>query len=220
MDESTAKLVTDIISSLDWSAWVTAFATLVLAILTFVYVSLTRKILSTQSDPCVVLTVVHDEDRSTILQLVAKNVGTGLAHDVRFEFSHPIPAKAFGLTADKAKKAEDMTDGPLITGIPALGPGESRKIDWGQFGGLVAAIGDTKIVATCRFKKNGKEMPPTKCPLDIESFSGTVATESPAAESARELKKISTEIHHLTSGFRKLKIEITSMPKDEADNNE
>jgi hypothetical protein len=52
---------------LDWSAWVTALATLVLAVLTFVYVRLTKKILDAQSDPCVILTVVHDEDRTTIL---------------------------------------------------------------------------------------------------------------------------------------------------------
>jgi len=208
------KMISDISSSIDWSAWVTAFATLVLAILTFVYVILTRKILSSQSDPCVVLSVIHNEDRSTILQLIAKNVGTGLAHDVRFEFSHPIPARAWGLSLDKAKKAEEMTDGPLINGIPALGPGESRKIDWGQYGGLKASIGDSKIIATCRFKKNGKEMPPVICPLDVESFAGTVAAESPLSKTAKELEKISKTIQHLKSGFPKLKVEIMSMPED------
>jgi hypothetical protein len=219
MDESTIKLVSDIASSLDWSAWVTAFATLVLAILTFIYVILTRKILSAQSDPCVVLTVVHDEDRSSILQLVAKNVGTGLAHDIRFKFSRPIPARAFGLTTEGAKPAKEMKDGPLINGIPALGPGECRKIDWGQFGGLKAAIGEEKVVATCRFKKNGKEMPPTTCTLDVESFSRTVAAESPAAKSARELEKISKEIQQFATGFRKLKVEITSLPEGDLDEN-
>ncbi len=213
MEQDIIKIISNISSSIDWSAWVAALATLVLAILTFVYVILTRKILSSQSDPCVVLTVVHDEDRSTVLQLVAKNVGTGLAHDVRFEFSHPIPARAWGLSTEKAKKAEKMNDGPLINGIPALGPGESRKIDWGQFGGLKASIGDSKIIAKCRFKKNGKEMPPIICPLDVESFSGTVAAESLSSKTAKELEKISKTVQHLASGFHKLKVEITSMPE-------
>ena len=216
MDESAIKLITDIASSIDWSAWVTAIATIVLAVLTFVYVNLTRKILSAQSDPCVVLTVVHDEDRTTILQLVAKNVGTGIAHDVRFEFSRPIPARAFGVSLDDAKPAATMTEGPLIHGIPALGPGESRRIDWGQFGGLKAAIGEEEIVATCRFKKDRKEMPPVRCPLDVESFLGTVATESPASKAADELEKISKELQHLGSGFHKLKVEITSIPESKA----
>jgi len=220
MDEETTRLITDIISSLDWSAWVTALATFVLAVLTFVYVNLTRKILSTQFDPCVVLTVVHDDDRPTMIMLVAKNIGTGLAHDVRFGFSHPIPAKAYGIETATAKDAEVMSDGPLINGIPALGPGESRNINWGQFGGLQKALGVKKITATCRFKKNKKEMPPTICPLDIESFSGTSAAESPAAKSASQLEKISREIHHLSSGFHKLKVEITSMPENEGDSDE
>jgi len=218
MDQSVVKLFTDISSSLDWSAWVTAIATIGLALLTFVYVNLTRKILLAQSDPCVVITVVHDDDRSTILQLVVKNVGTGLAHDIRFEFNHPIPARAFGITGDKSKKTIEMKDGPLIDGIPALGPGETRKIDWGQYGGLTTAIGDSKIIATCYFKKNGKEMPPTKCPLDVASFSNTVAVTSPAAKSAHELEKISKEIQHIASGFSRLKVEITALPEEQSNN--
>ena len=217
MDIELIKIISDISSSIDWSAWVTATATLILAILTFIYVNLTRKILSSQSDPCVVLSVVHDENRPTILQLIVKNVGTGIAYDVRFDFSHPIPAKAWGLTTENAKQAALMNNGPLINGIPALGPGESRKIDWGQFGGLKAAIGDSKIVAKCLFKKNGREMPPIICPLDVDSFSGTVAAESPASKTAKEIEKISKTLERLTSGFNKIKVEITSLPDESFD---
>jgi hypothetical protein len=210
----------EIAVSMDWSAWVTAGATVVLAGLTFVYVRLTREILAAQSDPCVVLTVVHDQERPTILQLVARNVGTGLAHDIRFDFSRPLPASAFGLTEDDLQEVSEMTNGPLIDGIPALGPDESRKIDWGQYGGLKVALGDAPIVATCKFKKNGKEMRPTLCTLDVASFAGTVAVESPSAKSAKELEKISKSIQHLASGFHKLKVEIVSLPPDEPDQTE
>ena len=217
MENELIKMISDISSSIDWSAWVTAIATLILAILTFIYVKLTRRILSSQSDPCVVLTVVHDENRPTILQLVVKNVGTGIAYDVHFDFSQPIPVEAWGLTTDKAKQTALMNDGPLINGIPALGPGESRKIDWGQFGGLKAAIGDSKIVAKCHFKKNGREMPPILCPLDVDSFSGTVAAESPASKTAKEIEKISKTLGQLTSGSNKIKVDITSLPDDSPD---
>ena len=217
MEQNIFEVIRSISQTINWSAWITASATVILAILTFVYVKLTRKILSSQSDPCVVLTVVHDETRSTVLQLVAKNVGTGLAHDVRFEFSHPIPAKAWGISAEKSKEPKLMKNGPLINGIPALGPGESRKIDWGQFGGLKAAIGDSKITATCRFKKNGKEMPPILCPLDVESFWGTVAAETPSAKTAKEIEKISQTVQHLASGFKRLRVEIASMPEESSE---
>jgi len=217
MDQSTFQSITEAAGSIDWSAWVTAAATLVLAVLTFVYVRLTGRILATQSDPCVILTVVHDEERATILQLVARNVGTGLAHDIKFEFSRPLPARAFGLSKDDAKEVTEMKDGPLVDGIPALGPGECRKIDWGQFGGLVAALGNEPIVATCKFRKNGKDMTPTQCPLDVASFAGTVAVESPSAKAAKELEKISKSIQHLASDFHKLKVEVVSLPPDKAD---
>ncbi|MDH3437119.1 MAG: hypothetical protein OEN48_09050, partial [Betaproteobacteria bacterium] len=189
-------------------------ATFGLAILTFIYVNLTRKILNSQSDPCVILTVIHDEERATILQLVARNIGSGLAHDVKFEFSRPIPSRAFGLTENDSKNAQSMENGPLIDGIPALGPGECRKIDWGQYGGLKAAIGDKPIIATCKFKKNGRAMRATQCPLDIESFSGTVAVETATAKSARQLEKIAKHLQQLSSYLSKLKVEVVSLPAE------
>ena len=217
MDKSTLQSITEVARSIDWTAGVTAVATLVLAILTFVYVRLTGKILATQSNPCVILTVVHDEERPTILQLVARNVGTGLAHDIKFEFSRPLPARAFGLNKDDAKEATEMKNGPLIDGIPALGPDECRKIDWGQCGGLVAALGNEPIVAKCKFKKNGKDMTPTQCLLDVASFIGTAAVKSPPAKAAKELEKISESVQHLASGEQRLKVEVVSPPPGKAD---
>jgi hypothetical protein len=214
MDNTMIQSISNVVMSLDWNAWITSIATFVLAILTFIYVWLTYKILNIQSDPCIVLTVVHDEDRSTILQLVAKNIGTGLAHDIMFEFSRPIPSHAFGLNKNEVKEISEMKDGPMIDGIPALGPGECRKIEWGQYGGLFAALGDKPIIATCKFKKNGKEMTPIQCPLDVMSFAGTVAVESPSSKVANELKKISKSIEYISTGFHKLKVEVVSLPPD------
>lgn len=219
MQNDVIEFLRSVITALDWSDWVTSIATLILAILTFVYVRLTSKILSFQSDPCVILTVVHDKDRPSILQIVAKNVGSGLAKDIRFTFSHPLPCKAFGLTGLSSKKKEVMTEGPLINGIPALGPGECREITWGQYGGLKEAIADNKIIGTCYFKKDSKEMKPIICPLDIDSFYGTVASESPASKTAKELEKIAKSIGHFASGYHKLKVEIeTVQDEDEMEN--
>ena len=184
------------------SDWITTFATLVLAVLTGIYVWLTRRILDAQSDPCVIITVMHDEDRPSMLQLVVSNVGTGIANDIRLEFSRPLPAKAFGISEEEAKQPEEMTDGPLIDGIPALGPGECRKIDWGQYGGLKKALGDSQIVATCRFKKQEKEMKPMICPLDIASFKGTAAPKSSSAKAADALEKISKSLNRIATNLK------------------
>lgn len=184
------------------SDWIITFATLVLAVLTGIYVWLTRRILNAQSDPRVIITVVHDEDRTSMLQLVVKNIGTGIAYDIRFEFSRPLPAEAFGLSEEEAKQPEEMTDGPLIDGIPALGPGECRKIDWGQYGGLKKALGDSPIVATCRFKKQEKEMKPIICQLDVESFKGTSAAKSKPTQTVDALEKISKSLNRIATSLQ------------------
>ena len=218
MDTKLLETIVSISNSLDWSAWVAAIATIVLAILTFIYVRLTKKIVDSQSDPYVILSVVHDESRPSILQLVARNVGSGLAQDILFEFSRPIPRCAFGISISQAKKAEKMNDGPLIDGIPALGPGEARKIDWGQYGGLIKNLGTDPVIAKCTFKKNGKKMPSVECKLDVKSFKGTMAAEIPIARVARDIERISKNLEYLSTGFKKLKIELVEPFQPDSEN--
>jgi hypothetical protein len=208
-------------NSINWGIWVPAVATVVLAVLTYIYVRLTKGILEGQSNPCIIVSVIHDDERRSILQLVIRNVGSGLAQDVTFEFSRPIPARAWGIGENKAKTAEPMTRGPLIDGVPALGPGEERRIDWGQYGGLMKSLGTEPVVVKCKFKKNGKSMPPIECKLDVKSFERTVAAERPSAKVAKELEKISQDLHYLATGFHKLKIEIVKEDEEmEAEKNE
>lgn len=215
MESAEINAILKIASSVDWSAWVTAIATLVLAFLTFVYVRITRKILDSQSDPCVIVSVIHDNERPTILQLVARNIGNGLAHDITFEFSKPLPKKAWGISKEEAKDAPIMDAGPLILGIPALGPGEERRLDWGQYGGLSKAIGEEPITAISHFKKNGKKMRPVKSYLDIKSFEFTNASESSIAKIAKYIERLSKDISHFSSGFYKLQVKVTEMPEEE-----
>src|SRR3989304_6890020 len=103
MDKAALDLIVSMSKSIDWSAWVTTVATAVLALLTFIYVRLTKRILENQSNPCVIVSVIHDDERPTILQLVIRNVGAGLAKDISFEFSRPIPARAWGVFENEAK---------------------------------------------------------------------------------------------------------------------
>lgn len=212
MDVAEINAILKIASSVDWSAWVTAIATLVLTFLTFAYVRITRKILDSQSDPCVIISVIHDNERPTVLQLVAKNIGSGLAHDITFQFSKPLPKKAWGISQEQARDVILMNDGPLILGIPALGPGEDRRLDWGQYGGLIKAIGEEPIIATTYFKKNGRKMRPVKSYLDIKSFEYTNASESSIAKIAKNLEKLSIDIGRLSTGYHKLEIKIVEFP--------
>ncbi len=199
-----------------FSSVLNTVAAVVLALLTGWYVMLTRKILESQSDPHVIFTVKHDKDRPSLLQLVVRNAGNGLARDIRFEFSRPVPSRAFGLDIKETKKRkfDYMTSGPLINGIPALGPGETREIDWGQYAGLRAALGDEPISVICKFKKNTKEMTPTEFILEVDSFAGTTAAESQTHKISGQIEKISQDIGHLASCFEKLVMRIISLPTE------
>lgn len=212
--------IVSIWNSINWGTWVPATATVVLAVLTFIYVRLTKGILENQSNPCVIVSVIHDDERPSILQLVIKNVGAGLAQDITFELSRPIPARAFGIAEKDVKTVEPMTSGPLIEGVPALGPGEQRRIDWGQYGGLTKNLGAEPVIVKCKFKKNGKVMPTMECKIDVKSFEGTVAVERPSSKMAKELEKISKDLHHLATGFYNLKIEMVEGQASEHEKNE
>jgi hypothetical protein len=189
--------------------------TLILAVLTGVYVRLTHKMLRAQTDPCVIVSAIHDESRPTLLELVVQNVGRSVAHDIRFESSQPIPYRAFGHDPAKAAEAPRLTSGFLVNGIPALGPGETRKMVWGQWGGLKKALGDGQIRVVCRFRAGTRECQPVNCILDIRSFEGADAADPDGARKCAEhLENIARDLGHAVSGFRPLQVAVVESPKE------
>jgi len=178
---------------------ITAVATVVLAILTAVYIWLTHGLLRAQLDPHVVIYARADELRPSIIELVIHNLGRTIATDVRFEFSRPMFWRAFGVTEEQAQLPQPMEDGPLVTGIPALGPGEMRRITWGQFGGLKRALGDEVITATVRFRGARKrELAPVFSKLDVRSFAHTdISERDPMMRLVREVEELRKNIASL-----------------------
>jgi hypothetical protein len=184
---------------------VTAIATVVLAVLTGFYVWFTYGLLRTQIAPHVVIYARSDELRPTLIELVIQNVGRGVATDVRFEFSRPMFHRAYGVTEEEAQAhpPRPIDAGALVTGIPALGPGEMRRITWGQFGGLKRALGDEVITATVRFREQGgRECRPVVTQLDVRSFTHTDASErDPMLKLVREMGELRESVASLERGL-------------------
>lgn len=63
-------------------------------------------------------------------------------------------------------------------------------VDWGQFGGLAAALGTDPLVIMVRYKHGRKEMEPVIAYLEVESYEGTVAHESENRAAVRALESI------------------------------
>jgi hypothetical protein len=176
-----------------------ALAASVSALFAALYTFLTFRLVRSQSEPNVVVYVKHDESRRSIIQIVVENIGRGLATDIQFVRSRPIPKKAWGLSSDQAAPAESMTDGPLIDGIPSLGPGDSRKIAWGQIGGLSKALGDEELRVTYTHKHGSRTMPTGTAILECRSFEGTDAIESEAVRAIKQLTRIADALEKVTT---------------------
>jgi hypothetical protein len=191
----------------------------VLAILTGIYVRLTHQLLRAQTDPYVVVYARHDESRPTIIQLVIENIGHGVAENVRFETSGPIPHHAWGIESSNTPRPETMTTGPLISGIVALGPGDTRKLAWGQYGGLHDALGENVIIVTAKFSHRGREMPPVQNRLEVKSFFGTDAVDSDGARrSAKQLERIADAFDAVTRGMRTLPVTVVEVATEPPEN--
>ncbi|WP_445174955.1 hypothetical protein, partial [Microcoleus sp.] len=176
------------------AASLAALAALLSALFAALYTYLTFRLVRSQSEPNVVVYVKHDESRPTMIQIVVENIGRGLATDIRFTSSRPIPIKAWGVTIDQSTTSESLTEGPLIDGIPSLGPGDSRKITWGQYGGLIKAIGNEELSISYRYKDGARKMPIRSAILECRSFTGTDAVDSEALRVVKELKRIANAL--------------------------
>lgn len=83
-----------------------------------------------------------------------------------------------------------MTKGPLIEGILALGPGDSRKMAWGQYHALKKALGDEPVRIVCHYKHGRRKMKSVASALDVQSFTATDAVGSEGERIVKELDRI------------------------------
>jgi hypothetical protein len=189
------------------SEWVNVgmfVATVLAVIVTIAALIISHCAYRSQVDPEVIVFATLDEDRPTVINLVIKNIGRGVARNIRFTLSRTIPDAAFGF--GDAPTPKTMTEGPLFNGIPALVPDEKRVIIWGQYGGLYKGIGDETIQATIEYTsetrfpfRQRKHL--TVCPLEIKSFQHTVTPEERWDKHAAEaLEKIAKSIQPVLSG--------------------
>lgn len=187
-------------ATLTWLA-VAAIATTASAAVAAVYTWLTARLVRAHTEPNVIMYVRHDESRPTVLQIVIENIGRALASDVTFEPSRPVPAKAWGIEKHSGEAITHMTAGPIVTGIPSLGPGSSRRLDWGQFGGLQEALRDGPVEVIIRYKHGNRTMPPVIAKLEVASFEFTSAVGSELHQLGEKLTKIDRALERVASAL-------------------
>ena len=193
-------------NEVDWSsvfsaiAALSALATVVTAWLSVRY---TAESWRAQTEPKVIVYVKSDKTRPSILLLVIENIGRDIAHHVTFRPARTLPAQAWGMPGTKIDPAQAMLTGPIATGIPALGPGDSRVITWGQWAGLHAALGDESIEIEYSYNTRSRTIH-ERSRLEVASFGTTDASESPEAASASHLAKIAQNTESLASSVKEI----------------
>lgn len=185
-----------------WTA-LAATAAIVTALVTAAYTYFTLRLVRAQSEPKVIVYVKHDLNRPSILMIVVENIGRDIAHDVKFTLSKPIPAHAWGIEPADAVQAANMTNGPLVSGIPALGPNDSRAITWGQYGGLSKAIGGEPIIVRYTYRQD-KRMFSGETRLEVESYLCTDASEAPAVVVAKGVTEIEKSIQTISTSLKQI----------------
>lgn len=201
----------------------TAIVALVALIIAFASMLISYRLLRLQQDPEVVLYATADEKRPSIVVLVIENTGGSVAHDVSFLSPKPIPSDAFGF--GDAESPKPMAAGPLVTGIPSLGPGAKRVMTWGQYGGIHKGIGDSVLDVTAKYRGQRsilyfRRRHKTVSRIDIKSFEHTdVSDHNWDKKTAESLKKIADAITSLRYPAKRL-IEISVREKEANDENE
>jgi hypothetical protein len=175
-----------------------ALGAAVSAVFAAIYTRLTYSLVRLATDPKVIVYTRDDPDRPSILVLIVENIGRDVAESITFTPSRPIPSKAFGLTPNDAPAAGSMTDGPLVDGIPVLGPSATRLITWGQFGGLRKALGDAPLELALTYR-SGKKVFHGHATLEVKSYASTDASTRPHVVVAQSLKKIAESFEQVTA---------------------
>ena len=186
-----------------WTA-VSAIAAALAVIVAAIYTRVTYRLFLTTDEPKVILFVRHDHERPTLLTIVIENIGRSIAEDVKFIPSRPVPKNAYGIEAAAIGNAQHMTTGPLVKGIPALGPGDRRVLNWGQYAGLSSALAAGPIRVDIEYR-HGRRNLRGVARLDVESYADTDASEPPQVTMANSSKKAAVSldrIAHVLSDIR------------------
>ena len=157
-------------------------------------------LLRSHVDPDVVVYTAHDDRRPSVLIIVIENVGSSSAFDLRFELSREIPKDAWSVERlPDSQKLVTMREGPLIDGIPVLGPGGRRVLTWGPFGALRETLGDVPVQVSATYQSRRRfPWDPTEhtssSVLEVRSFLATDASEPPELRGVKALEGLSKNL--------------------------
>jgi hypothetical protein len=133
----------------------------------------TVRLAAAQTQPFVTVFLRMHDVGGGLFELVIANLGKGAAYDIAFRLPEKFPAHNWGMTESEGTVGPPLNDGPLVRGIPVLGPEEERAFLWGQWGGIGKYLAGKPARVDCYFASHqGGEQKVATGVLEIESFAG------------------------------------------------
>lgn len=159
---------------------VSAIATVVVACATLKYVKLTSDLLRESqtlrinaASANVTIRARRAVELSSVVELVVRNHGPSLATQIRFNTPPELRSHLWNHNVD-TNGWGNPDKGPLVAGIPVLGPGEEIVVPWGVERTLDQRLGEKAIPVRIEWVSLNGQRASAEMNVSLGSFSGTV----------------------------------------------
>ena len=176
---------------------VVAIATVVYAILTWRLVSETRKMREAQTEPKVSVTIQPREEWIKLIDMVIQNIGLGPAYNIKFEINPDFEYM-------KGKFLSEL--GFMKNGLKYLAPNQKLQffLTIENFEEKTKKSFEIRVTYQNSIGKTYKDV----YTIDFSQLIGLsqLGEEPPLYKIAKNVEEIKKDIHHLSTGFHKIKV--------------
>ena len=190
---------------------VVAVATVVYAVLTARLVRETERMRAAATEPALEVIYRSRDEAMALLDMVVKNIGSGPAHGIKFNIS----ASPAGIGADELLRP--LNDAKAMnSGINVLMPGQEFAFFWTDVRKNFDAKLQTIVKVESMSRGSSGVQYRREHLIDLSELKGAARLGTPPLLSiARSLEKLQNDVHSLTTGFQRMKIDIYSEPDRE-----
>lgn len=192
---------------------VVTVATVIYAWLTAKLVNETRRMREAQTEPSLQVVYRNREEWINLLDVAVRNIGLGPAYDITFEIHAELKDGDTNNLVDSLGKL-----GCFEKGLVYLGPSQEFTSFWTNLMDGHASKLDTRVFVHCRYRSATGVRYENQCVLDLSELKGISRIgEPPLLKIAKQLESIGKDLNHLTTGFKRLRIDAFSQVDRDAE---